>query len=698
MLHRLLPLILLCSLAHAAPSTQPIALGTDPSSNLLRQWWFEGSAAGNAGDWYDNRDRGHSDLNTKPYPQLQRFVYSREELDGRRDWAMQTVLRPFVCFGNSSTSAPVTANGSNVRMYYVNPRGLDFLYAQYTHSNLYMYPEHRDHDPGHNGLGDGYGDVYPTNTPYLITSQGSSGSDQPFMQAMPHVLAAFRPEVKKKLVETGTLMPTIQMILRRTYKPVIGEKDYLSYKAHPTVFEGSLINPEAMVRYAHAIPLGKIPPMVQMRVTSEDEQVAGKDFFEPHFTTEKLCDTPAVIARLFRGAAKTRKLIVSAEKSADLNHHPLQYHWLILRGDPERTHIHPLNEAASVVEITVDYQERRPIFPGAALESNRVDIALILHNGTYFSAPGFVTFFFFDNEGRGYDEKGRILDIGYSMGETTLNISYRPLLESLKSPAPSPAAALLKSNFNDKEWPILATAIEEYITADGLLADALERQKSAQTAAQKPNLEPSAKKLADAALSAANAHVERSKKFANDILDQKREGLGAARARIEAILHAWLADPRCYESHRALFPAIPKDALHHLATFGLAKPGPELVLTPIRPEALTPYELCLIQQFNGQLLSTLFKDQITSTFRVNFVDSTLSPPKPWRDVYHFDETGKPEGWTRYQEGKTTDFTPDGLAIERDKAGQIIRTRPVKYTQAPNPQRGQNHNPVQWSPE
>jgi len=75
------------------------------------------------------------------------------------------------------------------------------------------YPEHRDHDVGLNGDGGGYGDVYPTNTPYLIASQGSSGSDQPFMRAIPFTLAAFRPEVKKKLVETGLLMPTIQMIL-----------------------------------------------------------------------------------------------------------------------------------------------------------------------------------------------------------------------------------------------------------------------------------------------------------------------------------------------------------------------------------------------------------------------------------------------------------------------------------------------------
>ena len=53
-----------------------------------------------------------------------------------------------------------------------------------------------------------------------------------------HVLAAFRPEVKKKLTETGLLMPTIQMLWRSTNKQLKDPKEYLTGKAHPAVFEG----------------------------------------------------------------------------------------------------------------------------------------------------------------------------------------------------------------------------------------------------------------------------------------------------------------------------------------------------------------------------------------------------------------------------------------------------------------------------
>src|SRR6516225_466331 len=178
-------------------AAKPITTASGKVGDLLRQWWKEGTAAGNVGDFYDNRDREHSPLNMTVYPQLQKITYSAEDLKFRRDWAAQGSVLPKVVFGNSSTSAPFLLGGSNPRHYYSSPRGLDILYQHYTHNNVYIYPEHRDHDPGHNGKGDGYGDAYPTNTPYLITSQGSSGSDQPFMHAVAHTLAAFRPGVKR---------------------------------------------------------------------------------------------------------------------------------------------------------------------------------------------------------------------------------------------------------------------------------------------------------------------------------------------------------------------------------------------------------------------------------------------------------------------------------------------------------------------
>src|SRR5262249_12286534 len=65
---------------------------------LLKKWHAEGTAAGNTGDFYDNRDRDHSALNRGLYPQLDEVMYTPEERKVNRDWAAQFVLLPQVTF------------------------------------------------------------------------------------------------------------------------------------------------------------------------------------------------------------------------------------------------------------------------------------------------------------------------------------------------------------------------------------------------------------------------------------------------------------------------------------------------------------------------------------------------------------------------------------------------------------------------
>ena len=95
--------------------------------DLLRQWKSEGTAAGNEGDYYDNRDRGHSELKLGPYPGMLKIPYGEQDKKTNRDWGAQFSLIPRVVFGNSSTAAPATATGSNSRLYYTNRGGIEFL-------------------------------------------------------------------------------------------------------------------------------------------------------------------------------------------------------------------------------------------------------------------------------------------------------------------------------------------------------------------------------------------------------------------------------------------------------------------------------------------------------------------------------------------------------------------------------------------
>lgn len=705
--------------AAAAP---PISTARDELGDLLRRWWTEGTAAGNVGDWYDNRDRGHSDLRMEPYPQLSRVEYSKAELDRRADWAAARMVRQHVTFGNSSTSAPVTGGGSNPRHYYTSPRGLELLAAQYRGNNLYIYPEHRDHDPGHNGLGGGYGDLYHANTPYVIISQGSSGSDRPFMQAVAVTLAAFRPAVKRELVETGLLMPTLQMILRSTNKHLEHPLDYLTGKAHPTVFDGKWVDPLAMARAAHAIRPESLPPLVKLRVVEEGETVAGRDFFDPA-PGERFSDTESAVVRLFRGRDRLRRMTVSVADSFDANDRPLTFTWTLLRGDPHSVRIEPLDEAGTRARIEVAYPARRPVAPGG-IESNRVDIGVFAHNGVHFSPPAFVSFFSFDSEARTYDQRGRVLEIGYGMGEVQVEVKDWPRLMRLATDE-SPASGILPWSANERK--LLAAAAEDYAPLEAEVMHAREAQQSADKAwreaqnalrAARSELEQARQGDDDAkqraaeerlakkqqtATSAGEARSRAQKEYqaaedaASKFLERGRPEVGASLTSLaEQAINELLDDPDlCFTHRAALENALGKEKVDsvleaewkQLASYGLgaldAKHG--FTYTPLRANDAaeprwTAFEKMLIRRANLHLLEQLLPaDVLMGRFMANYVDPRLTTPKNWRDVYRYHDSGALLGWTRYAPDGVTEFNPYGeMVLKRDEAGRCLEARTVKY--------------------
>lgn len=387
-----------------------------PAGDKLRQWWSEGTAAGHHGDLYDNRDGDHSDLARKLFPLLNRIEYGPEAKALNLQSGLPTrLVHPGVILGNASvawTGGPFWR--SMPRLATTDQRALALLLHQYTHNQLYIYPSHHDHLPGHNGRrGDaagGHGDVYYANTPYLLTSQGSSYTDQPFMQALALTMAAFQPEVKQRLIEQNLLAPTLQMIFRRSYRPVATEEDYFTRAAHPVVFRGDDVDAERMVTRAHELTIDAIPPVALLQVQEEDQFVQGRDYFDP-VPNERLLDSPAAIARVFRGSARERTLTVSAAASQDPQQRPLTFRWSLLQGREDLVTITPLDDNQSRVQITVAWHDRFPVSPDSDLESNRVDIACFAGAGETWSAPAFLSFYCPDNEARLYDEQGRIESI-----------------------------------------------------------------------------------------------------------------------------------------------------------------------------------------------------------------------------------------------------------------------------------------------
>ncbi|MBI1374544.1 MAG: hypothetical protein GC159_17640 [Phycisphaera sp.] len=414
---------------------RPPIVGFADVGKLVNGWYAAGAAAGNHGDFYDNHDGDHSNMRYQTFPQLTRIefdeeVRKRQMHTGLQNHFLYTIIpgpadgappthnvEPHAfgaVIGNSSTAmtrGPMWR--SMTRLAYTDPRSAALLYTQYVSNHLYFYPEHRDHDPGTNGNG-GYGDVFPANTPYVITSQGSSGSDRAFMDAVVATLAAFRPAVKQRLIAEHALMPTVQMIFRKSNAQVREPGDYFTGAAHPSVFEGSQLDVTKMVTLAHAIEPGAEPPVANLRVIEEDVPQPGVDYLAAPGRSEQLFDTPGAIARIGRSLKRERRIVLDAGTSRDVNGRPLTFRWELLRGDPARVKIHPLDATGTRAEVIVAHHERRPIAPGSDMLSPRVDVGLFVSNGVHDSAPAFFTCYFPDNERRVYDDAGRLVSVEYT--------------------------------------------------------------------------------------------------------------------------------------------------------------------------------------------------------------------------------------------------------------------------------------------
>jgi hypothetical protein len=731
---------------------KPIAVQGGKIGDMLRKWYSQGTAAGNWGDYYDNRDGGHSRLNLDPYPQLQQIEYTKEQIEGRRNWGVQTKILPHVVIGNSSTSASAESGGSNIRSYYTDPRGLEFLFSQYVRSNLYVYPEHRDYGPGHNGSG-GYGDLFPTNTPYLIASQGSSGSDQPFLRALAYVLAAFRPQVKQRLTQTGFLMPTVQMILRITGKHLSGPEEYLTGKAHPTVFQGRNLDVKKMVEMAHEITLSNLPPAAIIRVLKEDNPVNGMDYFEPE-RTEKLGDTPAVIARIFRGSSYARRMTVSAERSRDFNNRPLKFHWVVLRGDPARIKIEFRNTSHSIAEITVPYFRRSPVAEDVRIESNRIDIGVFVHNGIYYSPPAFITYYTLDNEARTYGAGLRPVEIAYGAGTSTISVAdWTMLFHALNPGAELWPNHFLQRRFQAAEVKALNKAAEKYhkIHSQRLRAEQTQEKaaaalKSAENAVNKLKTEGDkthqageieadpaglAQKL-EAALrnrDQAAAQVRTAREAVRDAEEAEGNLLKTKipprdlpiAGLVQGVLDSALQDPDLWSANIKFLEPLYESAdakareafdriLETLILAGAAKKADGYLFrwTPASGERglsaklFTRFEREMIVRLNAVLLSRiLFPGIVKAEWRENYVDPRIASAKQWRDIYRYSPDGMPMGWLRYEKGRIREFNTEGLLIlDKDSRGRCTRARVVKYeleTQGQNAGSGASRKKVKMVP-
>ncbi len=84
---------------------KPIVIRQGAAGDLVRKWFEEGTAAGNWGDLYDNRDADHSNMHFADFRTLSRIEYSDIAKQQNLHYGLQLLFqfnRPTI--GNSSTA------------------------------------------------------------------------------------------------------------------------------------------------------------------------------------------------------------------------------------------------------------------------------------------------------------------------------------------------------------------------------------------------------------------------------------------------------------------------------------------------------------------------------------------------------------------------------------------------------------------
>ncbi len=623
----------------------------DEAGRLVNQLKKEGKAAGLASIHYENRDGDHSTLDLNLYPGLKRYTPGEDEIKANRHMGMAQVVRPFPVLGNCSMASPPNLGGCLPRIYLtVHPSGSLFVTQQYLNNNLIIYPEHQDHDVGFNGV-DGWGDLLPANHPAFLITQGSSYSDIPFLKAWLSAAAAMQPDVQELLIRNKILIPTLSALFRKSNKQVREPEDYFTGRAHPVVFDGSQVDEVRFIQNAQLMSELSVPPVAFLDVLEERQALAGVDFFDRPGLTERLSDSPSCVSRVFRSTAAVYEMKLSARRSRDLQSKPLSYRWVLLQGDPKRVEILP-QDAGLEATIRVRWHAGFSSATNPALTTHRVDIGLFASSPVADSAPAMVSFYMLPNEMRFFDDQGRLKEVCYQSGNPDVGIPHADddlrwlrFMELVTGSAGGMGSEKVGRMVTEAQRKAVSRWLADLRPKRATLL-ALKQDEKRQADAAK--LEGEIKQSIREKMSQPLPEAAGLRALASEVLG----GLVGDTALFLKDPAAWLAA----DQSGAL-----KAEVKRLMDWGvLIAHDDGGCSTAVPRHAWGEAEAWYLRQLNLTLLSSiLFPDFLNRSLEPAFVDPKLTAVKPWRDVYRYDESGKPLGWVRHHEGKALRFTSDG---------------------------------------
>lgn len=691
----LLLALLLAGTTHRLHAADPITTRTDEVGSLLNDWASKGTAAGLSALTYENRDDAHSPLPLAIWPGLKNRTFTDEDRNAGRHKGPANIIHPSPTFGNCSMAAPPDRGGSLARFYFMDPAGSTFLAKQYLSNQLFIYPEHQDYDPGANGIG-GWGDLFPQNSPAVLISQGSSGSDQPFLQALLSTTAAFAPDVQRTLIDRRLLIPTLQHLLRLSSKRVQSDADYLTGKAHPVVFDATHLDELKMVLAANRMTQGAIPPIALIDILNETNFEPGTHFFEPENPHPwKLATTPISIARLFRGNQATYDCTLSAQASGDLLGRPLTLRAIVLQGDPSMVTISP-DAATRSFRLSFRWQPSEKTSPtDQSIRSHRIDIGIFADNGVAISTPAIFSLYMLPNERRFYDDQGHLTEIAYLASNPELGL---PLTDT------------------DPRWiDVFETAIQSTDTLPGTLMErALEAPELAWfrvTSSRLTVLKNRLTRLESDPDPKNKSDIEKQRQLLANTLKENlstplpgtrkltaRQTLALAFQSIARFTDLYPSfqfeiDALASQSLHSDAPAALKSEVQKLIDWGILISQPDNRLNPQHDKADRPQaESAYLEALNLTILShALYPKALTRQPVPAWADPRLTTRKSWRDVFLYDKSnGSLIGWTRHLLGRTARFDAQGRLLPDPTSTD---SNPIQVSYITDPATGLRFDPI-----
>lgn len=670
---------------HAA---EPLTTRTDAVGKALNEWYAAGKAAGFEGIQYENRDGNHSPLPPDLFPSLQYWSATEEGKKDTADKGPAVMVRTTPTIGNSSMAAPANAAGSIPRLAAMERGGSEFLFRQYLSNNLFIYPEHQDYDAGANGVG-GWGDLYAVNTPCVLISQGSSYLDMPFVKAMLSTAAALPPAVQRKLIRDRILSPTLQALFRQNSTLVKQEADYFTGTAHPPVYDASAIDELKMVTAAQLLTPLTIPPLAFVEVLSERSSKNGRDYFErADITTEAIATTPAFVGRAFRSSAETYELKLSAKRSVDTEKRPLIYRWVLLQGDPAKVQIMPAEDGK---EATVQIRWHPPFQTTTGVRTHRVDIGLFVRSPLAVSAPAIISVTMLPNEMRFFNKDGRLEEICYQAGNPEVgyptsdtDMRWLSFVQAAAGKGTAATAELLGKVLKDLQRQAFARAwnslAEQKAALDRASADPARKVEADRQAAALGNsisevMPPATRKSQGQGPNLRQTAMKAVEDLASSpwlFLDLQDVLFSLAG---ESPVTTALPDLRAELKRLTDLGVLIEDAD---ARFRLAR-------GKLGPSSADHYYL---RQFHLTVLSqVLLPGFLQRSPAPLYVDPRLGNVKAWRDLYRYDEAGKPAGWVRHYRGRTLRYDVEGRCLDandkplpvayRLESGELVFDPPSK---------------------